>query len=220
MAYPMQEQTAGSYFPPQEQYPEPIAPYPPPEQQGYPGQQQPAYPPPQANVDEKQPLPEQQGYPGQQQPAYPQANAPPPYFPGQQPTQPSPYPQQQFAAQQTTSNVTVVQSQPQPVVYQPQRYAGSAGTCAMVFAIVLTFFAFFSGCLWALVCSVPAILFAVSANNASSRGEVERARSNEKISIGCSIFGVIFGVLGLVAIVGGVVAWYVTVVFSFSRFNG
>ncbi|XP_064390753.1 cysteine-rich and transmembrane domain-containing protein 1-like isoform X3 [Halichondria panicea] len=195
MAYPMQEQTAGSYFPPQEQYPEPIAPYPPPEQQGYPGQQQPAYPPP-------------------------QANAPPPYFPGQQPTQPSPYPQQQFAAQQTTSNVTVVQSQPQPVVYQPQRYAGSAGTCAMVFAIVLTFFAFFSGCLWALVCSVPAILFAVSANNASSRGEVERARSNEKISIGCSIFGVIFGVLGLVAIVGGVVAWYVTVVFSFSRFNG
>lgn len=72
------------------------------------------------------------------------------------------YPQQQFAAQQTTSNVTVVQSQPQPVVYQPQRYAGSAGTCAMVFAIVLTFFAFFSGCLWALVCSVPAILFAVS----------------------------------------------------------
>ncbi len=53
MAYPMQEQTAGNYSPPQQPYPEPVATYPP---------------------TETQPQPQQQGYPGQPQPAYPQQN--------------------------------------------------------------------------------------------------------------------------------------------------
>ncbi len=74
-------------------------------------------------------------------------------YPQQQPQQPY--------GQQASSNVTVVQHQPQPVVYQP-RINNSAGQGAMMFALVLTFFALFSGCFWALVCTIPALLLANS----------------------------------------------------------
>ncbi|XP_064390756.1 cell death-inducing p53-target protein 1 homolog isoform X2 [Halichondria panicea] len=208
MAYPMQ-----SDYPPPAPYPsssgypeqQPSAPYPTdaaknPEAQGYPPApytQQPGYPAAQ--------------YPPQHDPSAP----PPPYYAAQQ--QHTAYPQQQPQqpyGQQASSNVTVVQHQPQPVVYQP-RINNSAGQGAMMFALVLTFFALFSGCFWALVCTIPALLLANSATSSARRGQLESAQSNEKISIGCSIAAIVFGVVGTLAIVGGVMAWYFTLFFRF-----
>ncbi len=50
------------------------------------------------------------------------------------------------------------------------------------------------------------------ASSMAHNGQTESAKSNERISIGCSITAIVFGVLGIVAIVGGYVAYYVIVV--------
>ncbi len=53
------------------------------------------------------------------------------------------------------------------------------------------------------------------ATSSARRGQLESAQSNEKISIGCSIAAIVFGVVGTLAIVGGVMAWYFTLFFRF-----
>ena len=63
-------------------------------------------------------------------------------------------------SQQSSSNVVVVNSQPQAVVAVTHT-SPDAGLAALIFAIVITFLAFFFCCWWSVICSFMGIGFAV-----------------------------------------------------------
>ena len=46
------------------------------------------------------------------------------------------------------------------------------------------------------------------AQSAGNRGDDDSARNNERLSIGCSVGAVVFGVLGIIAIIGGIAGFY------------
>lgn len=61
-------------------------------------------------------------------------------------------------AQQQTTNVVVVNQQPSTVPLTTVRVA-SRDQSSLIVAVIVSLIAFFCGCWWTLLCSIPAIVF-------------------------------------------------------------
>ena len=169
--YPYPPQDPG--YPPQQAYPPPGPGYPP-QDPGYPPQG-PGYPP------------QNPGYPPQ--PAYPKADAaPPPY--GAPPYGAPPI----TTAQTTSTNVVVVQQQPTAAVtttVYTRRYG--SGDHGLAYAIIASCIVFWCIGWVGLFCTIPAIFFALNAQQAEHAGNLEAMKQNHNWSVILSTVGLVSG---------------------------
>jgi len=100
--------------------------------------------------------------------------------------------------QQQTSNVVLVQQQPQAVV-TTVHHGYAPGDQGMVLAVISTFVVVFFFCWFSLICTIPAIIFASNAQSSATVGDADSAKQNRYLSYGLSITGLTTGVAAYLA---------------------
>ena len=135
-------------------------------------------------------------YPLQQEDAYP---------PQQSGYNPPSYPPAPQAAQQSNTNVTVIQTQPQQVATvatNARRYGKNDK--GLVYAIVASAIAFCCGGWIPLTCTIAAIFLALKAQENEDAGDEEKMKQFHRLSLVLSTVGivaaVIIGVLSIVVV--------------------
>ena len=135
----------------------------------YPPQQQAAYPPPQP----------QPGYPPQ---GYGQKPGPPPY-----------QPQPGYPAQQSSTNVVVVQQQPRVVTTTVYTRRYGTGDHGLAYAIIASCIVFWCAGWVGLVCTIPAIFFSLNAQQEEHAGNLETMKQHHNWSLILSTVGLVAG---------------------------
>ena len=126
------------------------------------------------------------GYPPPQAGYQPQPQAPPPPYVGGYQT----VPKQQ--------NTVVVTQQPTAVIYTRQY---GSGDHYLLLSIIMSILCFVCGSWWALLCTIPAIFYAINAQQAEARGNIISMEKNRCTALFLNIIGVVVGVIIWIIIV-------------------
>ena len=190
----------------------------------YPPQKQPGYPPPSYTPTSATSLSSQHRTYPPQQAAFPQQLAACPPAPAAAVDYPKPDPTVQPPAYQaqpaayspllqststTTTNVVVVQLQPSTTAVDTTVFRRRYGSNdhGLVYAIIATCAVFWLGAWCGLICTIPGICFALSAQEKEHSGDLEHTRLHQKLSLVLTTVGLVVGFAILIIWIISTICW-------------
>lgn len=114
--------------------------------------------------------------------------------PGYQPAPP------QYQTTGPSSQTTVVLTAPQTTTVVYERRYGS-GDHFLLLSIILSIWCCVCFSWWTLCCTIPAIFFAINAQEAEARGDYEGMQKNRQLALILDIAGVILGGVTFVVVI-------------------
>jgi hypothetical protein len=132
-------------------------------------------------------------------PSQPQPQVPPPSYYSDKPPDIEP---------SGPSQSTITQ-QPTPVAYQ-RRYG--EGDHHLTLSIVMSFICCIFGVWWSQLCTLPAILYAIRAQEAGAYGDEEAMKKNHEMAFYCNVAAIAVGIMSWIAI-------FIIMIFNITLFH-